>query len=214
MGLEIIGAGFGRTGTLSLKFALEELGFDRCYHMMEIPKVAPHIGSWRQAAAGKNVDWHLLFQGYKAAVDWPSCNYWREQLRAFPEAKIILTKRDPDSWYESVMNTIWPASVKGRELARSNVNLDKVSQDRTSMVFEVIWDGIFEGRMSEKDFVIDKYEKHNQAVIDEVPSSKLLIYEPGEGWEPLCQFLGCSRPSTDYPNVNSTQEFSSRMKLS
>ena len=214
MGLEIIGAGFGRTGTLSLKFALEELGFDRCYHMMERPQVAHHIGSWRQAAAGKNVDWHLLFQGYKAAVDWPSCNYWREQLRAFPEAKIILTKRDPDSWYESVMNTIWPASVKGRELARSNVNLDKVSQDRSSMVFEVIWDGIFEGRMSEKDFVIDKYERHNQAVIDEVPSSKLLIYEPGEGWEPLCRFLECSQPSMDYPNVNSTEEFSSRMKSS
>ena len=214
MGLEIIGAGFGRTGTLSLKFALEELGFNKCYHMMEIPKVAQHIGSWRQAAAGKNVDWHFLFQGYKAAVDWPSCNYWREQLRAFPEAKIILTKRDADSWYESVMNTIWPASVKGRELARSNVNLNKVSQDRSSMVFEVIWDGIFDGRMSEKDFVIGKYEKHNQAVIDEVPSSKLLIYEPGEGWEPLCQFLGCSQPSTDYPNVNSREEFSSRMKSS
>ena len=147
-------------------------------------------------------------------MDWPSCNYWREQLRAFPEAKIILTKRDPNSWYESVMNTIWPASVKGRELARSNVNLDKVSQDRSSMVFEVIWDGIFDGRMSEKDFVIDKYEKHNQAVIDEVPSSKLLIYEPREGWEPLCQFLGCSQPSTDYPNVNSTEDFSNRMKSS
>ena len=72
--------------------------------------------SYRLLATGgsrENVDWHLLFQGYKAAVDWPSCNYWREQLRAFPEAKIILTKRDPDSWYESVMNTIWPASVKG-----------------------------------------------------------------------------------------------------
>ena len=81
---------------------------------------------------------------------------------SFPEAKIILTKRDPDSWYESVMNTIWPASVKGRELARSNVNLDKVSQDRSSMVFEVIWHGIFDGRMSEKDFVIDKYDKNNQ----------------------------------------------------
>ena len=214
MGLEIIGAGFGRTGTLSLKFALEELGFNKCYHMMEIPKAAHHIGFWRQAAVGKNVDWHLLFKGYKAAVDWPSCNYWREQLRAFPEAKVILTKRDADSWYESVMNTIWPASVKGRELARSNVNLDKVSQDRSSMVFEVIWHGIFDGRMSEKDFVIDKYEKHNQSVVDEVPSSKLLIYEPGEGWEPLCQFLGCSQPSMDYPNVNSTEEFSSRMKSS
>ncbi len=214
MGLEIIGAGFGRTGTLSLKFALEELGFNKCYHMTEIPRVAHHIGSWRQAAAGKNVDWHFLFQGYKAAVDWPSCNYWRDQLRAFPEAKIILTKRDADSWYESVMNTIWPASVKGRELARSNGNFDKVSQDRSSMVFEVIWDGIFDGRMSEKEFVIGKYEKHNQAVIDEVPSSKLLIYEPGEGWEPLCQFLECSQPSTDYPNVNSTEEFSSRMKSS
>jgi len=214
MGLEIIGAGFGRTGTLSLKFALEELGFNKCYHMMEIPKVPHHISSWRKAAAGKNVDWHLLFQGYKAAVDWPSCNYWREQLRAFPEAKIILTKRDADDWYESVINTIWPASVKGRELARSNENLDKVAQDRSSMVFEVIWDGIFDDRMSEKDFVIDKYEKHNQSVIDEVPSSKLLVYEPGEGWEPLCQFLGCSQPSIDYPNVNSTEEFSSRMKSS
>ena len=106
MSIKVIGAGFGRTGTLSLKFALEKLGFDKCYHMMEVQLHPEHVQAWLEASRGTLPDWDRLFAGYQASVDWPSCNFWREQMRAFPEAKVILSRRDPEQWYASVMNTI------------------------------------------------------------------------------------------------------------
>ena len=202
MTIKVIGAGFGRTGTLSLKLALELLGFDKCYHMMEVANHPDHVNSWRSAAKGESVDWDQLFQGYQATVDWPSCNFWREQMQAFPDAKVILTKREAESWYQSVTQTIWKVSQERRSDARS------------LMVFEVIWDGVFGGRMTEKDHVIAQYQKHNQTVIDEVPKDKLLVFEAKEGWPELCEFLGCSIPDTDYPNVNTTQDFVRRMTSS
>ena len=110
MGLEVIGAGFGRTGTLSLKLALEQLGFAQCYHMFEVMNHPEHVPLWRAAHRGEPTDWEALFAGYRAAVDWPSCNFWREQLDTWPDAKVILTQRDPERWYTSVMNTIWQSA--------------------------------------------------------------------------------------------------------
>ena len=110
MSIKVIGAGFGRTGTLSLKFALEKLGFDKCYHMMEVQMNPHHVQIWRDLAKGIAPDWHELFAGYQASVDWPSANFWREQMQAFPDAKVLLTRRDSEGWYKSVMNTIWPSS--------------------------------------------------------------------------------------------------------
>ena len=199
MTIKVIGAGFGRTGTLSLKMALEQLGFNKCYHMIEVANHPDHVSSWRAAAKGEPIDWEQLFQGYQAAVDWPSCNFWREQMLAFPNAKVISTKRDAESWYRSVMQTIWKASGERRSDARS------------LMVFEVIWDGVFGGRMTEKDHVIAQYEKHNQMVIEEVPKDRLLVFEAKEGWPELCEFLDCSIPDTGYPNVNTSQDFVRRM---
>ena len=201
MSIKVIGAGFGRTGTLSLKQALEMLGFDKCYHMMEVHLHPTHAQVWKDLGDGIMPDWHELFEGYQASVDWPSCNFWREQMAVYPEAKVILTRRDPEKWYASVMNTIWPSSKAGSERTEPAARL------RTSMVFGLIWDGIFEGRMDDKDFVIGQFEKHNQQVIDEVPANKLLVYEPGDGWEPLCTFLDVPVPEADYPRVNSTEDF-------
>ena len=201
MSIRVIGAGFGRTGTLSLKFALEKLGFDKCYHMMEVHLHPGHNQIWRDTAAGKMPDWQALFEGYQASVDWPSCNFWREQLQAFPDAKVILSRRDPQKWYQSVMNTIWLAS---KSRAESD---DPAVRNSAAMAFEVIWDPIFERRMDDEDWVISRYEAHNQAVIDEVPADKLLVYEPGEGWQPLCEFLEVEVPDEPYPKVNSTEDF-------
>ena len=206
MSLRIIGAGFGRTGTLSLKLALEQLGFEKCYHMMEVRNHPDHVNSWRAAARGERIDWPKLFQSYQAAVDWPSCNFWREQMQAFPDAKVILTLRDSENWYESVMKTIWQVS-KNRKGKAAN-------EAASLMVFELIWDGIFSGRMTDKDYVIAQYEKHNQMVIEEVPKHKLLMFEAEEGWPSLCEFLGCSIPETEYPNVNTTKEFVTRLASS
>ncbi len=217
MGIEVIGAGFGRTGTLSLKFALEALGFDRCYHMMEVPLNPKHSVLWSDAAAGRQVDWPALYQGYKATVDWPSASFWRELSVAYPNAKVILTRRDPNDWYNSVMATIWQLSSQAWDQLSQQAKSQEAISDalaephqRTRMAFDVIWDGVFDRRMDDKDYVISCYEAHNQAVIDEVPADNLLIYEAGQGWQPLCDFLDKPMPEIDYPKVNSSADFNRR----
>ena len=174
--------------------------------MMEVPNHPDHVNSWRAAARGQLIDWPKLFQGYQAAVDWPSCNFWREQMQAFPEAKVILTLRDSESWYKSVMNTIWQASKEQKAEGANEVF--------SLMVFELIWDGIFSERMADKEYVIAQYEKHNQTVIKEVPKNKLLVFKSQEGWSSLCEFLGCPIPEAEYPHVNSTNDFVTRFASS
>ncbi|MBT4494136.1 MAG: sulfotransferase family protein [Gammaproteobacteria bacterium] len=201
MSLEIVGAGFGRTGTLSLKQALEQLGFSKCYHMLEVNEKEGHRTEWAKAHRGEAIDWDTLYEGYKATVDWPSCNLWREQAIHFPDAKILLSQRDPESWYKSIMNTIYPTSKVALE------SDDPALQYFGRWAFELIWDGVFNGRLDDKDHVISIFHSHNQAVIDEVPADRLLVFEAKQGWEPLCDFLEVPVPDTDYPRTNTTEQF-------
>jgi hypothetical protein len=203
--IEVIGAGFGRTGTLSLKFALEALGYDKCYHMMEVILNDSHVAQWRKAARGEAVDWAELYQGYRATVDWPSASFWRELRVAYPNAKVILTLRDSQQWYTSVMNTIWKLSSTALEEGQRRGDEEMI--ERAMMGDEVIWGGVFGNRMDDRNHVIECFERHNQAVIDSVPEEQLLIYRPGDGWDPLCEFLQQPVPDTDYPKVNSTEDF-------
>ena len=205
MTIEVIGAGFGRTGTLSLKFALEMLGFDKCYHMMEVMMNEGHVAQWRQAARGEKVEWCGLYQGYRATVDWPSASFWRELRFVYPDAKVILTLRDSEQWYTSVMNTIWKLSSTALEQGESRGDQETI--ERALMGREVIWNGVFGGRMKDKNHVIECFEQHNQEVIDSVPQEQLLVYRPGDGWKPLCEFLQKPVPDAKYPRVNSTEEF-------
>lgn len=204
MTIEVIGAGFGRTGTLSLKLALEQLGFDKCYHMFEVFQNPPHVEVWEQATQGEPVDWRALYEGYRATVDWPSCNFWEIQLREFPDAKVILSERDPDAWYDSVMNTIYPSSMKARE------SDDPMVRRCAEMAFELIWDGTFHGRVEDREHAIDVYEAHIDYVKAHAPRDRLLVFEAAQGWEPLCRFLGRPVPSEPYPRVNTTEEFRAR----
>lgn len=206
MTIKVIGAGFGRNGTLSLKHALERLGFDKCYHMLELSLEKDEDLAWLALARGEPVDFDKLFEGYQASVDWPSCNFWREQLAWYPDARVILSERDPERWYESIMNTIYPSSLAVREMD------DPMMRRRTRMVFEVIWDGLFGGRMEDKDHVIDVYLRHNQQVKDEVPPEKLLVFESSQGWQPLCDFLEVPVPDEAYPRVNTTEDFRAMVK--
>ncbi len=204
MSLEVIGAGFGRTGTLSLKFALEMLGFDACYHMLEVMQKPEHQEVWMRASRGEANDWHAVFDGYRASVDFPSAIFWREQLAAFPSAKILLSLRDSDAWYKSVMNTIYPATVAARELQ------DAQGRPHSLLADEVIWKGVFHGRIEDEAYAKSIFEQSNQDVIDSVPADRLLVYRPGDGWQPLCGFLGVAVPEQDYPRVNSTDDFKNR----
>ncbi len=206
MALQVIGAGFGRTGTLSLKYALEKLGFSKCYHMMEVFANDNHVNRWREAARGEPIDWDALFTGYQAAVDWPSCNFWEAQLAQFPEAKVLLSERDPERWYKSVMSTIYPFSLAGRKAQ------DPAVRARVEMAFEVIWDALFEGRMDDKEHVIGVYLAHNERVKQLVPADKLLVFDPAQGWEPLCTFLDSDVPEEPFPRVNTTAEMHERMQ--
>lgn len=205
MSIEVIGAGFGRTGTMSLKLALERLGFDKCYHMMELFQNPGHVDVWLQATRGGAVDWAaLLYQGYRATVDWPACSFWEQQLEAFPEARVVLSERDPARWYESVMNTIYPSSVAAREAD------DPATRPWVDMAFELIWDGTFDGRIEDKDHAIAVYLAHNEYVKRQAPPDRLLVFEASQGWEPLCRFLDREVPEEPYPRVNTTEDFRSR----
>ena len=139
-----------------------------------------------------------------ASVDWPSCYLWREQLAQWPDAKVILSTRDPERWYQSVMNTIYPSSSAAAE------SEDPMQRRFGQWASEIIWERVFDGRMDEKDHVIDVFLKHQETVRREVPADRLLVFEASEGWAPLCAFLGVPVPESDYPRTNSTEEFLAR----
>ncbi|MCA9540756.1 MAG: sulfotransferase family protein [Myxococcales bacterium] len=201
MSIRVIGAGFGRTGTLSLKLALETLGFRPCYHMVEVDARPAHRVLWAAAHRGEAIDWDALFEGYQATVDWPSCNLWRAQAAHFPDARIILTRRDAGRWYESVMRTIYPRTTQMRASA------DEGERAFGEWVQTLVWQGVFDGRMHDREHVMGVYDRHNQAVIDEVPTQRLLVLDPAAGWPPLCAFLGVPRPAEPFPWVNTTKQF-------
>ena len=201
MGLQVIGAGFGRTGTMSLKFALEKLGFGPCYHMIEVKNHHEHIASWRAAHRGQVVDWNTVFANYKATVDWPSANHWRELAAFYPSAKVVLTTRDSIRWHESVMRTIYPTS---RGFLTSD---DPDRRERGKWVDEIIWQGVFSGRFENQAHAIGIFNRHVQSVIDAIPSDRLLILDGKYDWKPLCEFLDCPIPDEAYPVANTSEEF-------
>lgn len=198
--LEVIGAGFGRTGTLSLKFALEILGFGKCYHFREMLK-ARHARRWLRIAAIAPdqrglADWEHLFRGYRSTTDWPAAAVYKELADAYPQAKLILTVRDADGWYDSVRDTIRHLRLvmpAGWPVFRS---IAEVS-DR------YVWDREFHGRADDRDYAIARFREHNDSVRRSMPPERLLVFDVRDGWEPLCRFLGVDVPTdTPFPHVN------------
>lgn len=201
MSLEVIGAGFGRTGTLSLKTALEKLGYAGCYHMLEVFQHPEHLPYWERATRGERIDWANVFEGFRAALDWPACSFWRDYYHLYPEAKVILSVRDPDSWFDSVMNTIYPHSTA---LMQSD---DPDERRRGEWINELVWQGTFDGRMEDRAHATAVFKAHNEQVKRLCDPSRLLVFQANEGWEPLCKFLGQPVPDEPYPRTNTTEEF-------
>lgn len=208
MPLKVIGAGFGRTGTLSLKHALEQLGFGPCYHMAETLKHPGHDAAWLSLARGETKDWQTILQGYQASVDWPGAFFWKMLAKANPDAKIILTVRDAEQWYTSAANTIFSRMQQfGKILARSGeARALEPLPAHMRMVNAIVAEGTFHGDLGRAN-AIAIFNAHNKEVRRLVPAERLLIYRSGEGWERLCEFLGTSVPRVPYPNVNSTTDF-------
>ncbi len=200
MTLKVIGAGLGRTGTLSLKLALERLGSGPCHHMVEV-LANPECGrTWVQAAEG-STDWDALFEGYASTVDYPGCTFWRELVGAYPAAHVILTVRDPVEWFESTQKTIF-----------SEQNLRFILASPMAEFFRQTVLKDFGDRIHDREFVIGAFHRHNAEVRQTVPASRLLVYEVAQGWPPLCDFLGLPVPQEPFPRVNSREDFGARLQ--
>ncbi len=207
MALKIIGAGFGRTGTLSLYTALNQLGFP-CYHMFEVlenPANKSHLDFWRRVANGREgeqFDWEQVFAHYTACVDNPACCVWRELLNAYPDAKVILTlhPRGPEAWYESTIDTIYFTETmwqfKVLELTTP------FGRKMGEMSRKLIWQRSHRGTMNDRQKAIAHYQQHIEDVKAAVPADRLLVYSVDQGWGPLCAFLDLPEPATEFPNVN------------
>jgi hypothetical protein len=199
MALKVIGAGFGRTGTRSLKVALEELGFGRCYHMIEVMKNPDHFKYWAEIMEGGKADWEALFSGYQAAADWPVAAYYRDLMAVYPDAKIILTVRDPESWHVSIMNTLYQISRRFNKFTRI---IPSVHQFLNAME-KAIWEGVFHNKVEDKAHAVKVFKDHIEEVKRVVPKERLLIFEARHGWEPLCAFLDVPVPvNKPYPHEN------------
>jgi hypothetical protein len=214
MSLKVIGAGFGRTGTMSLKYALEQLGFGPCYHMIETREHPEHDALWLALARGQSEDWHAILDGYAASVDWPAIMIWKEFAAAYPQAKVILTVRDPERWYESASKTIFARMREFAEsLARDDAeNIDPARRVHMRMVNAVVVDKTFSGSL-DRDHAIQVFNAHNDEVRRAIPPERLLVYEAGQGWDPLCAFLRVPVPEAPYPKVNTTDDFVARFPV-
>ena len=202
MPLSVIGAGFGRTGTLSLKIALERLGFGPCHHMLEVLAHPTQALGWRAAAEGEPVDWDALLAGYGAAVDWPASHFWRELSHRYPDAKVVLTARDADAWYESISATIGKFAVGDQALPPDPLKRSVIEMGRF-----LIMERTFGGRIGDPAHAKAVYRRHVEAVTDGLPPGRLLVFDSTEGWTPLCRFLDRPVPGEPYPRSNSREEF-------
>jgi hypothetical protein len=201
--MRIVGAGLGRTGTHSLKLALERLLGEPCYHMAEVFEHRDHVPTWHAAIRGERVDWRPVLGGYAAIVDWPGVAVWRELAAAYPDAAVLLsTRRDAATWLKSARATIM-----------GNGPENKLEDDPSMPGFVPMVRDMFtrfDPDWREDDAAMAAYDRHNDAVRREVPVDRLVEWQPGDGWEPLCTALGVDVPDEEFPHVNTTEEFRER----
>lgn len=202
MGLEVVGAGVGRTGTHSLKLALEQLIGGRCHHMLEILGDPEQVPGWIDAIDGKPVDWSVLLAKYRALVDWPGASFWPELSAANPDALVLLSVRDPEGWYKSASNTIFLAFDRMPPEAKPWMDaVRRLMRDR------------FSDRLEDPTAMMDAFVRHNDAVRKAIPASRLLEWRPGDGWEPICERLGKPVPAEPFPLTNTTEEMRAMLGL-
>jgi hypothetical protein len=202
--IRVVGAGVGRTGTASLKEALERLLGGPCYHMREVfDHLDEHVPVWHAAIRGEPVDWSTVLDGYVAIVDWPGAACWRSLAAAYPDAKVLLsTRNDAETWWRSASATIMSEVSPEDEAAHPELH------DFGRMVHDMF--AAFEPGWKDPAAAMAAYERHNAAVRSEVPADRLVEWQPGDGWEPLATALGVPLPAEPFPHTNTTAEFQER----
>ncbi|MDQ2706217.1 MAG: sulfotransferase family protein [Actinomycetota bacterium] len=201
MALRVVGAGVGRTGTESLKIALEHLLGGGCYHMLEVFGRPDDIPVWLAAARGQSPDWDEFLADYVAAVDWPSAAFWRELSEAYPGALVLLSVRDADAWWTSASNTIFSPAVTQRY--EHGPFPPGWPHSLLTTRFTPEWQNEDEAKAA--------YLRHNDEVRDRIAPGRLLEWRPGDGWEPICAALGVPVPDQPFPHANTTAMFQARL---
>jgi hypothetical protein len=204
MTLQVIGSGLGRTGTKSLQSALGMLGLGPCHHMVEVWAHPESMELWIQAADGAPV-WDAIFADYRSAVDFPAAAYWKVLSGHYPQAKVIHTVRDRDNWYESTQATIFAPDGPVERAVNSD---SPVGAFFRSFLPDLL------PHLHDRAFLLDYFDRHDAEVRAQIPSGRLLVYEVGQGWGPLCEFLGVPVPAEPYPSENSRAEFAARLEAS
>jgi sulfotransferase family protein len=205
MALEVVGAGLGRTGTHSLKAALEQLLDAPCYHMIEVFGRPDDIPVWQSAIDGDMPDWNAFLSGYRAAVDWPACAFWQEIAAANPDAVVLLSSRDADGWWQSANNTIF-------QISRNEAPPDPVASAQISMARNM-FARRFTPDWTDESAAKRAFDAHNAAVRAAVPADRLIDYQPGDGWGPICEKLGLPMPAEPFPHLNTTEDFRAMIGL-
>ncbi len=201
MPLSVIGSGFGRTGTKSLKVALERLGFGPCHHMYEVIGNPGSVPGWVDAFAGKPVDWHEMYAGYGAQVDWPGAHFWREAAEAFPEAKVVHSVRPEEKWWTSFENTIGKLGVTYADLPMPPHIRD---------MMDATFSGVrrtFGGEPLDRERGIAAFRRRTEDVQEALPPERVLVFDVSQGWGPLCAFLEVDVPDEPFPHHNLRADF-------
>lgn len=211
--IQVIGAGFPRTGTTTLKRVLETLGYDKCYHMKEFLVNPDHLKYWKEVDEKESTNWEELFRGYKACVDVPGYPYYQILMKQYPGAKVILTIRPFDQWYSSASETVLKAGPQ-TILEKLSMLLKLPFNPRLRKVIKAIqfferifWDEQFNNKFTDKEYAKEIYESHIEQVKNTVPEQSLLVYDVRQGWEPLCGFLNKSIPDEEFPHLNKKENF-------
>jgi hypothetical protein len=201
MPLKVIGAGLGRTGTHSLKLGLERLLGSPCYHMVEVFEHPEHVPIWVSATKGEPVDWDRVFTGYSAAVDWPSASFYAEIMKAYPDAIVVHSTRDAESWWASAHATIFNSiDAPGARNPEWHAMITGILTER------------FTSEVTCKDSCIAAFEKFNAGVIATVPPERLVVWHACDGWAPLCAALDLPVPQEPFPCTNTTEQFLARVR--
>ncbi|GGE47636.1 sulfotransferase family protein [Actibacterium pelagium] len=198
MPLKVIGAGFARTGTDSMREALEILGFGPCHHMFEVMSNPVQMDRWRAFVKGADHSWEELFEGYASCTDLPSAHYWQELSKAYPDAPVIMNWRDPESW--------WPSYEALRAAA------DKLPHDPDSLLNTLIVPKVMRGLAHTKENAIGVLKDYYAAVQATIPPERLLVHKLGDGWAPLCKHLGVPVPDVPYPHRNTKGGLDEKLK--
>ncbi|MCZ6709581.1 MAG: sulfotransferase family protein [Gammaproteobacteria bacterium] len=196
--MQVIGAGLGRTGTSSLKIALEMLLSGPCYHMFELFQRPDDVSTWQAAVDDEVVDWTDFFDGWVATVDWPAAPLFDKLSAAFPDALVLLSVRDGEDWYRSANETIFSV-MRGAPDADANPMGKMVRAEFARWLTTDV---------DNKTETIAAFDRHNERVRSTVPADRLLEWRPGDGWEPICAALELTVPREPFPHTNAAGGFS------